>query len=161
MGLLDSVISAFGDKSAQPEQAPGAGGLGGLAGLGGLGALAGMLGPLLSSSSGPIGGLSGLAEKFGQAGLGHVVQSWIGNGANLPVSEEQLKSVLGSETITNLAAKVGIDPAQLQSHLAEYLPALVNHLTPNGALPAPGEEAPAGGLLASLGSMLGGQNKTG
>jgi len=154
MGLLDSVVnSVFGGQPAQPGQAPGTP----AGGLGELGALAGVLGPLLSSSNNSLGGLPGLADKFNQAGLGHLVQSWIGSGANLPVSEAQLQSVLGSETITNLAAKVGIDPAQLQAHLAQYLPLIVDRLTPHGALPEPGSEAAAagpGGLLGTLEGML-------
>ncbi|RXZ43968.1 YidB family protein [Crenobacter cavernae] len=88
------------------------------------------------------GGLSGLVEKFQQGGLSEVVGSWVGTGENLPVSAEQIQSVLGNEQVTALAEKVGIDPQQLSANLAEYLPQLVDKLTPNGALP---EE---GGLLS-------------
>lgn len=43
------------------------------------------------------GGLSGLAGLFQQKGLGDIVSSWIGTGANLPISAEQIQHVLGNE----------------------------------------------------------------
>lgn len=36
------------------------------------------------------GGLGGLVSSFEQAGLGRIVQSWIGTGANQPVSPQQI-----------------------------------------------------------------------
>lgn len=155
MGLLDSVVnSVLGGQPGQPGQ-PGQAPGGSAGGLGELGALAGVLGPLLISSNGPVGGLGGLVGKFSQAGLGHLVQSWIGTGANLPVSETQVGSALGSDTIGQLAAKAGLNPAQLQALLAQYLPLIVDKLTPHGTLPAPGTEpAGAGGLLGALEGML-------
>src|ERR1700709_873553 len=42
------------------------------------------------------GGLQGLVQLFEQQGLGHLVSSWIGNGNNLPISAQQVESVLGS-----------------------------------------------------------------
>ena len=88
---------------------------------------------MLSGSEG--GGISGLAEKFAAQGLGHIVSSWIGTGQNLPVSPEQLQSVLGSEQVQAIAAKVGLSPEQVNSGLTQILPQLVDHLTPNGEVP--------------------------
>ena len=44
-----------------------------------------------------IGGLSGLAQAFQNGGLGEIVNSWIANGPNLPVSAEQLQSGNGQQ----------------------------------------------------------------
>ena len=90
---------------------------------------------LLSSS----GGLSALLEKFQQGGLGEVVQSWVGTGANLPVSAEQIQQVLGSGVLTEMAGKFGVQPEQAADQLAQALPEVVDKLTPNGRLPAEGE----------------------
>lgn len=81
------------------------------------------------------GGIKGLAEKFAANGLGHVVSSWIGTGQNLPISPEQLQAVLGSEQVQAIAAKAGISPDEAKAGLAQILPQVVDHLTPNGQVP--------------------------
>jgi uncharacterized protein YidB (DUF937 family) len=136
MGLLDSVMGAV----AAEVQGQGQGGLGDV------------LGSLLAQN-GELGGLSGLVEKFNQAGLGNVVSSWIGHGENLPVSGEQLASVLGSGTLGAMANKLGLDTSALSGQLAHALPGLVDQLTPNGALPEAGV-GQAGDLMGMLGGLL-------
>ena len=39
------------------------------------------------------GGLGGLLQQFQNAGLGHVAQSWVGNGPNQAVTPDQLQNV--------------------------------------------------------------------
>jgi uncharacterized protein YidB (DUF937 family) len=114
------------------------------------GAIASVAGSLLAND-GDHGGLGGLVGKFEQAGLGNVVSSWIGSGQNLPISADQLQSVLGSDAVSSIAAKLGINPADAMGQLSTMLPGLVDKLTPNGA-------APAGGLgnMGDLAGMLGG-----
>ncbi len=117
---------------------------------GAAGAIASVAGSLLAND-GDHGGLGGLVGKFEQAGLGNVVSSWIGGGQNLPISAEQLQSILGSDAVAGIAAKLGINPADAMGQLSTMLPGLVDKLTPNGA-------APAGGLgnMGDLAGMLGG-----
>ena len=102
MGLLDSVIGALG------SQQPG-GGQGDL-----LGAVIGMLG---QQSSGGLGGLGGLLQKFEQAGLGHVASSWVGTGANQPVTPDQLGGVLGGDVVAN-----AFIPTLVELHLQGRFP---------------------------------------
>ena len=47
------------------------------------------------------GGLSAIVAKLQQAGFGDQVKSWIGTGQNLPITDEQLQQVLGSDTASN------------------------------------------------------------
>jgi uncharacterized protein YidB (DUF937 family) len=103
------------------------------------------------ANDGDQGGLGGLVGKFEQAGLGNVVSSWIGSGQNLPISADQLQSVLGSDAVSSIAAKLGINPADAMGQLSTMLPGLVDKLTPNG-------QAPTGGLgnMGDLAGMLGG-----
>jgi uncharacterized protein YidB (DUF937 family) len=75
---------------------------------------------------------------FEQKGLGGVIASWIGTGQNLPISAEQLQNVLHSDALQNIAAKTGMDPAQLTSVLSQMLPHVVDKLTPNGQVPDSG-----------------------
>ncbi|HLQ13945.1 MAG TPA: YidB family protein [Steroidobacteraceae bacterium] len=81
------------------------------------------------------GGLSGLATQFQKQGLGGVMQSWIGTGANSPISAEQIQQVLGSNTVTQLAAKLGLNPQDVAQKLAQMLPTAVDKMTPAGVLP--------------------------
>jgi uncharacterized protein YidB (DUF937 family) len=78
------------------------------------------------------GGLSGLVQLFEQQGLGHLIASWIGNGNNLPISAQQVESVLGNGRLAALAQEAGIPPEQASSMLASVLPGLISHLTPTG-----------------------------
>jgi uncharacterized protein YidB (DUF937 family) len=82
------------------------------------------------------GGLSGLLAKFNEAGLAEQVQSWIGTGSNLPISAQHVLEVLGQERVAQLAQQLGIDPQQAANQLAQHLPQIVDHLSPNGQLPA-------------------------
>jgi uncharacterized protein YidB (DUF937 family) len=81
------------------------------------------------------GGLTAIVAKLQQAGLGDQVKSWIGNGQNLPVTADQLRQVLGSDTVKQLAAKYNIPVDQISEILAQQLPTAVDHASPDGKLP--------------------------
>jgi uncharacterized protein YidB (DUF937 family) len=139
MGLLDSILSAVSGKN-DPS--------------GGANALLGILGGLLAQS----GGLQGLANKFSQKGEGGAFSSWVGMGENQPISGTQIQNVLGSDQISALAAKMGVDPAQASHFLAEYLPKVVDKLTPAGKVdPAADHQQGLAALLPSLLQSLGGK----
>lgn len=99
------------------------------------------------SNDAPGGGLPGLIQKFEQGGLAEVIGSWVGTGSNLPISAEQLQSVLGSDTIAALASKLGLSGTDVAQQLAQVLPQVVDHLTPNGTVPASG--------VGELGTLIG------
>jgi uncharacterized protein YidB (DUF937 family) len=80
------------------------------------------------------GGVKGLVDQFQQQGLGPTIQSWVGTGENLPISPDQIHQALGSETVQQLAAKLGIPPDVLAAKLAEVLPQAVDKMTPNGTV---------------------------
>jgi len=93
---------------------------------------------LMSSIMGLLGGQGGLDKLIGQfasKGLGDVIGSWVSTGKNLPVSGDQLQSVLGKDTINNLASKLGMDKGALTSQLTNLLPNVVDKLTPDGKVP--------------------------
>jgi uncharacterized protein YidB (DUF937 family) len=95
------------------------------------------------------GGLPGVLEKFKAAGFSDEVASWVGKGANLPISAEQITQVLGSSTIQTAANKLGINADEISTKIAEYLPQVVDRMTPNGEV---GKDS--GNLLATLLGML-------
>ena len=152
MGLLDSVLSqALGGNSQQPQQ-PGGSGLEGLGALAGMGGLDALLGGLLAND-GQAGGLGGLVSKFEQAGVGDVVGSWVGTGANQPVSPDQGQGALGSDAISGMASRLGINAQTLLPLLAALLPVLINQFTPQGRVPDRGLGNQQD-VLASLGSLF-------
>ena len=82
------------------------------------------------------GGISGVVDKFRASGLGQHADSWVGTGANIPVSAEQVKDALGAGGLAQMASKVGLSPDQASGGLAQLLPELVNQMTPAGQVPA-------------------------
>ncbi|GMU85565.1 MAG: hypothetical protein AMXMBFR48_08070 [Ignavibacteriales bacterium] len=114
MGLLDNL----------------SGQLGGLMGSGGQGDLINSAMQMISGEK----GLSGIVQMFNQAGLGEQVQSWIGKGENLPISPEQIKSVLSSDTLNSLAQTLGINASGAADMLSNFLPGVVDQMTPNGKI---------------------------
>ena len=81
------------------------------------------------------GGIAGLAQTFRDRGFGSAITSWISTGQNLPISGDQLQSVLGSSKVQELAGKAGVTPDVLQTGLAALLPQVIDKLTPDGQLP--------------------------
>jgi uncharacterized protein YidB (DUF937 family) len=80
------------------------------------------------------GGVQGLIQKLTAGGLAEHVQSWIGKGGNLPVSAEQIQSVLGSGTLASLAKQFGVSETAAADTVSQALPTVVDQVTPNGAV---------------------------
>jgi uncharacterized protein YidB (DUF937 family) len=145
MGLLDDVM----------KNAGGLGALGTIANLAAKNpqAVAAVI-SLLSSrdtSVGDTGGLAGIVEAFEKKGMGDMVASWISTGPNPAVSANQVTDVLGSDVLKQFAAKAGVPHQEAGGLLASLLPAVVDHLTPDGKLPATSNlESSLGGLLSSF-----------
>lgn len=88
-----------------------------------------------------------------------MVSSWVGNGANQPVNGQQLGQALAGtaagQHVEEVAQKLGIDPSQVLNQLAQHLPDVVDHLTPNGAVPSGGGSGFNLNELAGLAAKLG------
>jgi uncharacterized protein YidB (DUF937 family) len=140
MGLLDSILSAVsGKEDTSGKAAP----------------LIGILSGLLTQS----GGLQGLASKFSQSGQGDAFSSWVGMGENQSIASNQIQEALGSDQIRAIAAKMGVDPDLASNFLAEYLPKIVDKLTPTGKVdPSADTQQGLAALLPSLLQSLGGKS---
>ena len=133
MGLFDSVAGGLGQMLGGQQAQSAAGD-----------------NPMLQAVLGLMnqnGGLSGLLGKFQQGGLGELVQSWVGTGANLPISAEQIQQVLGSGVLGDMASKLGMQPDQVAGALSQSLPQAVDAMTPTGQVPA---EADLAGQVQNL-----------
>jgi len=131
MGLLDGLLnSVMGQMTGGTSQ--------GGAGLPGMGAQSGN--PMLQMVLQMIqqhGGIGGVLQQFEQAGHGGAVQSWLQPGApNQSISGDVLQQVLGSGSLAEIAQKFGMSPQQAASGVAQALPGVIDHMTPDGAVPA-------------------------
>ena len=79
--------------------------------------------------------LAGLVAALEKGGLGPQVQSWLGNGQNMPVTADQLKAVLGNSQVQEFARHLGLPVDETLSELAKYLPEIIDKASPNGVLP--------------------------
>ncbi len=93
---------------------------------------------------GLFGGLTEIVGKLTSGGNAAQVNSWVGNGANLPIQPGQLGAALGPQTLSNLAARSGLSEQELLAQLSAVLPQLINKLTPAGRLPTAAELAAQG-----------------
>ncbi len=83
------------------------------------------------------GGVGGLLQRFEQAGHGGAAQSWLTPGAaNQPINAGVLQQVLGSGALAEVAQRFGMSPQTAADSVARALPGVVDHLTPEGAVPA-------------------------
>ena len=132
MSLLDSVLGGL--MGGQAQQSPVSGILSSL--LGGGGAAGAQ--PGAQAGGGAAGGLMNLVSRFQQAGLGNVAQSWVSNDQNHPVTPQQLHQVFGDQQVNQWAQQTNMQPHDLLSQLAQFLPHAVDGVTPQGQLPQGG-----------------------
>ena len=81
-----------------------------------------------------LGDLNGLVTQLQQGGLNDQVKSWLGNGANMHITPEQIRAALGNEQVKQIAAHFGVPVDAALKMLAEHLPATVDQASPNGKL---------------------------
>ena len=131
-GLDDLLGGLLGGK--------GAGNLGGLlsglAGGRGGGGASPMLGMLLPIVGGLLagGGLQKVLSGFQAQGLSSQADSWIGTGPNQAITGDQVRAALGDDQVAEIAQKLGVSHDEAASALAEVLPKVVDHASPDGQL---------------------------
>jgi len=116
--MFDSII-----KQAQEKF-----GLGDKAG----GFVAALLGLIANPAT---GGFGGFINRFKEVGLENEANSWISAGDNTPLTNEQVETAFGDETINSVAEQTGVDKATAVSALGMMTPQVVDALTPDGELP--------------------------
>jgi uncharacterized protein YidB (DUF937 family) len=139
MSLLDTIGSLFGKSSSEG------------------GGQKALIAAALEFVNNQPGGLNGLIQKFEENGMGGIIRSWVSNGENQPISPDQLQGVIGSDAVSSLAQKVGMQPDQMSGMLSQVLPHIVNAATPEGEVPAEGKlnSESVLGTLGGLASLFG------
>jgi uncharacterized protein YidB (DUF937 family) len=80
------------------------------------------------------GGVQGIVAQLEAQGLGGTVRSWVGTGANQPITPDQIHQALGSDAVKQLAARFGMSPEDLAAKLSKVLPQAIDKLTPDGVV---------------------------
>ena len=121
MGLLDDVLGSLGNGNDQQGNQAGQ--------------------PVQSEQLNVIwnwveeqGGIMALLQMFQQGGLGAVLGSWLGTGANQQIGGGEIQSAFGQDAMQSLANKLGTDVNGASGALAGLLPQLINGMSPQGKL---------------------------
>jgi len=122
MGLFDSLVGQVGTALLSGQS------------QGNQGGMMDVISHLLSDPK--TGGLQGLLKSFQDKGLGDIAASWVGSGPNQPITAAQIQQVIGSDRLASISQKVGLSPDTVAAGLAEMLPHVIDHLSPNGQLTA-------------------------
>ncbi|HEU5418198.1 MAG TPA: YidB family protein [Streptosporangiaceae bacterium] len=130
MGFLDDVLGKIGGQQGQE---------GGLASIS----------RLVSAN----GGLQGIMAKLTSNGQGEQVKSWVGTGDNEPVSGAEVRQALDDDSLSKAAQQAGTTPDKISEDVARVLPQVVSKATPQGQVPAQGDDPFAKGVSA-IKSML-------
>jgi len=94
-------------------------------------------GSLAAVPGGPggAGGLDGLLDQLRRAGFGEQADSWVGTGANLPISPDVMSQVFGRDGLARIAQQAGVTEDEASAGLSQLLPTVVDRVTPQGRVP--------------------------
>jgi uncharacterized protein YidB (DUF937 family) len=157
------------------QSAPaGGGGLGGMlgevlgggmnagGGMGQRGTLMTMLLPLAMEWIQRSGGIGAVLGRFQQKGLGQQANSWVSNAPNQALAPQQVSEVVGQDEVASIAQRLGVDQQQVAGGLAEILPRLVDHATPDGQVTPQSDQQIAQGRMSleqALGELRGAMSR--
>lgn len=83
------------------------------------------------------GGVQALLDKLRNGGLQEVIISWLSNSAaNQVVTGDQITAALGTPAVADLGTKLGINTGAASAMLAEYLPKVIDAISPHGEVAA-------------------------
>ena len=78
--------------------------------------------------------IAGMVSAMQSGGLASVVSSWLGDGDNDAISENQIRDIVGGDKITAAAAQLGTDENSLLAGLTRALPKMVDSSSSGGSL---------------------------
>lgn len=113
---------------------------------------------LSGSGSASTPDLGGIVSKMQQTGLSEIVESWLGDGENQPISTNQIEEIFGSGQLTEFASSLNLDMETAESGLAKLVPELIDKSSSAGQLMDLVNAAGGlNGLSASLGKLFSGK----
>jgi len=128
--------------------------MGASSGVGGKGALVAMLLPLAMQWVQRNGGVGALLQRFQQKGYSQQAASWVSTGPNEALEPQAVDDVVGMDELSRLSQQLGVSHEEVSNGMAQILPEVVNHLTPQGHVPDDSDDALGRGM-AMLEQLLG------
>lgn len=104
---------------------------------------------LLSNSKGSVD-LNSIISHLDAGGLMSVAASWLGDGANAPISASQISSIFGGSKISKFAKQLGLDEGTALKGLTAAIPGIVDKSSQGGSI-----LKSIGGLSDALGGLKG------
>jgi len=86
------------------------------------------IGGLLQGSDGNLD-LSGIMSSLADSNLGEIVNSWLGNGENMPIDADQITQLLGSDKVEEFASSLGLSFESASQALSDALPQVIDKAT--------------------------------
>jgi uncharacterized protein YidB (DUF937 family) len=145
-GMLGGVLGGGSDEPGNDQP--------GRSSFGGKGAMLAVLLPLAMQWVQRNGGIGAVLQKFQQRGYSQQAASWISTGDNEPVDAQAVTDVMGEGELSSLSRQLGLSQDEVAGGMAQILPQVVNHLTPEGGVPEDADDVLGAGL-ASLEKMFG------
>lgn len=102
---------------------------------------------MLSGLLNEAGGLNGMMAQFEKAGMSEIFSSWVGTGTNLPINADQVQAAVGTDNLQALAGKVGMHVHTVVPLLSQFLPQIIDKLTPQGHIQ---DNNPSGSQIQSV-----------
>ena len=118
------------------------------------GAPQGVLPAVLQMIQAQPGGIAGVLQKLESGGFGSVAQSWLSGGANQPIAPDQVQQALGDNAVGQVATQLGVSQDEAAGHIAEFLPQILDHVSPKGQTPAGGGLEEIEGLPSRSGETV-------
>jgi uncharacterized protein YidB (DUF937 family) len=127
MALMPVVLGMLANRGSQRSFAAGAGG--------GIGDVLGQVLGGGTRSLGASSGLGGLLEQLQRAGFGEQADSWVGRGANQPISPDAMTQIFGQDGLEQISRQAGLSQDEASRGLSQLLPEVVDRMTPEGEVP--------------------------
>ncbi len=79
--------------------------------------------------------IGALVQRFTSSGaLMGLAASWLGDGANSPISGDQVADALGQDKLSQFASQVGVDSTSVASALSNIIPQFIDSSSKGGSL---------------------------
>lgn len=100
------------------------------------------LGALASALSGLAGGnsenggldIGAILGKMQDGGMADMAQSWLGDGSNQPMSDNDVSGMFGDDKISEFAAQLGLSKEEAIGGLRDTMPQMVDKASSGGSL---------------------------
>jgi uncharacterized protein YidB (DUF937 family) len=155
LGGLGGILGGLGGRGAQADAGDGTSLLGGGKGA----ALTALLLPLAMQWVQRNGGIGAVLERFQQKGYSQQAASWVSTGENQSLPPEAIGEVIGTDELSRLSQQLGASNEEVAGTMAQILPEVVNHMTPQGNVPNDSDDVLSRGISALEGFLKPSQSR--